>query len=352
MNHPQSLLLRTSSLGRFNCRRYAWFVAAAVSLSVIGAAAAAQPPPRNQPAMVPVVIATVDGQPIYGGEVAALMAAIPRSNKLPQLQRVRVEAQLLDQLISRRLVVFYLRRHDQTLSKHQIDAAITDLSGKLTERNLTLAEHLAQQGITEAALRADIEWRMNWQRYTEHRLTDTVLEQFFDDHRADFDGRQVRVQHLLLKKPENGDDATIDKLVSRAADLRQQIIDGHISFDDAVRQFSQGASKAKAGDLGFIAREGAMAESFAAAAFRLKAGEISPPVRTTFGVHLIRCTDIKPGGNRWNDVTDRLRSAVIQRGFHKIVESERQRVTVEFTGRGSYINVETGQPVAAQIQSK
>ena len=349
MTLPHSQSQRSVVLGVLRRRAVQWLVVVGVLLGW-RAGASAQPAARDQPPGKPVVLATVDGQPVYAGEVAALLVAIPRSDKLPPRQRARVEAQLLEQLIDRRLVVRYLRRHDQAISQHHIDAAIRDVRAKLAERKTTLAKHLARQGITEAALRADIAWRMNWQRYTQQRITDAVLEKYFDDHRADFDGRQVRVQHLLLQMQDSADPTARDQLATRAAGIRQQIVAGRLSFDDAVRQFSQGASKDKAGDLGFIAREGAMPEPFAAAAFRLKVGEISPPVPTTFGVHLIRCTEIKPGENGWKDVAGRLRSAVVQRGFRKIVETERPRVAVEFTGRGAYLDPETGQLVAPQVE--
>ena len=88
-------------------------------------------------------------------------------------------------------------------------------------------------------------------------------------------------------------------------------------------------------DLGFISRHGQMVEPFAAAAFALQQDEISPPVVTPFGVHLIQCVEVKAGNKQWTDVADQLRSVLIQQGFQKIAAAQRPRAKIEFTGQAA-----------------
>ena len=71
-----------------------------------------------------------------------------------------------------------------------------------------------------------------------------------------------------------------------------------MTFADAAEKYSAGPSRAKGGDLGFIPRHGIMVEPFARAAFVLAKGEISPPMATVFGIHLITVTDVKPGDEK------------------------------------------------------
>ena len=91
-------------------------------------------------------------------------------------------------------------------------------------------------------------------------------------------------------------------------------------FADVAARESTCPSKAQGGDLGYFPRVGAMVEPFARAAFALKPYQLSEPVVTEFGVHLILAVDHKPGKDvKFEDVrpfvqevyADRLREAIL-----------------------------------------
>lgn len=83
----------------------------------------------------------------------------------------------------------------------------------------------------------------------------------------------IHVRHILVKHQYE------------IEDIQKKIQEGK-SFEDLAKAFSLCPSNRKGGDLGAI-REGQTVEEFEDAAFRLEVGEISPPVRTSFGYHLI-----------------------------------------------------------------
>jgi len=92
------------------------------------------------------------------------------------------------------------------------------------------------------------------------------------------DIREVRSSHILVKtRPE-------------AVKLRKEIINGEITFEDAARRYSLCPSGQNGGDLGFFTRKD-MVQPFSDVAFDLKEGQISDPVGTKFGWHLIKTTD-------------------------------------------------------------
>ena len=93
--------------------------------------------------------------------------------------------------------------------------------------------------------------------------------------------KEVRASHVLVKTEDE------------AKKLREDINAGKISFEDAARQISLCPSGHEGGDLGFFKR-GVMVKPFEDAAFAMKEiGEVSEPVETQFGWHLIKLTDIK-----------------------------------------------------------
>jgi parvulin-like peptidyl-prolyl isomerase len=75
-----------------------------------------------------------------------------------------------------------------------------------------------------------------------------------------------------------------------------------------------------------------MHESFSRAAFALKEQEVSPPVITPFGVHLIRCAEINPGQRTWQDARQALTAAVTRYLFDWAAEKERSKAEIKFTG--------------------
>lgn len=85
---------------------------------------------------------------------------------------------------------------------------------------------------------------------------------------------RIKARHILVKEE------------FEAKDLVKKLGEGS-SFEELARQFSTCPSNEEGGDLGEFGR-GAMVPSFEEAAFGLKVGETSAPVRTQFGYHLIQ----------------------------------------------------------------
>lgn len=87
----------------------------------------------------------------------------------------------------------------------------------------------------------------------------------------------VRASHLLVETEEE------------AKKLKQEIEQGK-SFADAAREVSLCPSGQEGGDLGYFGK-GMMVKEFEDAAFSMNVGEISDPIKTQFGWHLIQLTD-------------------------------------------------------------
>lgn len=91
------------------------------------------------------------------------------------------------------------------------------------------------------------------------------------------DVHEVRASHILVKtRPE-------------AVKIKKEIESGQISFEDAAREYSLCPSGQNGGDLGYFNRK-QMVQQFSDTAFDLKVGQISDPVGTKFGWHIIKTT--------------------------------------------------------------
>lgn len=102
-----------------------------------------------------------------------------------------------------------------------------------------------------------------------------------------------RVSHILIKLPQDAEASAEKAAMAKAQDLRAKLLVG-TDFATLARKNSEDpGSAAQGGDLGFVAR-GTLAKEFEQALFALKkSGELSAPVRSSYGLHLIKLTGVK-----------------------------------------------------------
>jgi peptidyl-prolyl cis-trans isomerase D len=144
---------------------------------------------------------------------------------------------------------------------------------------------------------------------TQIQITDERLAQYYEAHKEEFrQGEQVRARHILFKIAQQATAAEEAKVRAEAEAALRRIQAGE-DFAEVARQTSQDpASAEQGGDLGFFTR-GAMVKSFEDVAFALRPGEVSDPVRTEFGYHLIKIEEAQEAGYRpLEAVRDELRA--------------------------------------------
>jgi peptidyl-prolyl cis-trans isomerase SurA len=95
---------------------------------------------------------------------------------------------------------------------------------------------------------------------------------------------QQRARHILIRTTPK---LSTGEVVARMNGIRKQIVDGQASFAQAARQYSEDGSGARGGDLGWTA-PGQFVPEFEKALLALQPGQISEPVVSRFGVHLIQ----------------------------------------------------------------
>ncbi|HWB83963.1 MAG TPA: peptidylprolyl isomerase [Bryobacteraceae bacterium] len=124
------------------------------------------------------------------------------------------------------------------------------------------------------------------------KVDDAELQKYYDEHKSEFE--QVHARHILIRmkgsplpvKP-NEKDLTEEEALAKAQELRKQILSGADFAKLAETESDDSGSASKGGDLGFF-HHGQMVPSFEEAAFKLNVGEVSEPVKSPFGYHLIQ----------------------------------------------------------------
>lgn len=122
-------------------------------------------------------------------------------------------------------------------------------------------------------------------------LSDEEVREYYDENLETFNiPKTVEARHILLKVNQDADPETVKKTKDRANQILKLVNEGN-DFAKLAKQYSEGPTRDKGGYLGKFKKE-AMVKPFADMAFSLKAGEISEPVRTRFGWHLIKVEKI------------------------------------------------------------
>ncbi|MES2812110.1 MAG: peptidylprolyl isomerase [Bacteroidota bacterium] len=104
--------------------------------------------------------------------------------------------------------------------------------------------------------------------------------------------KEVKAAHILITCDENASPADTLKAYNQILDIRKKIISG-TNFEEMAQQFSQDPSaKENKGNLGYFSAF-RMVYPFETAAFTTKVGNVSMPVRTKFGYHLVKVLDVR-----------------------------------------------------------
>jgi peptidyl-prolyl cis-trans isomerase D len=119
------------------------------------------------------------------------------------------------------------------------------------------------------------------------------IQEYYESNLEKFNNpKTVQARHILIKVDQDTKPEEVESARQRAEDVLKLAREGQ-DFAALAKEYSEGPTKTKGGDLGTFRRE-AMVKPFADKAFSMKAGDISDPVRTRFGWHIIKVEKINP----------------------------------------------------------
>lgn len=219
------------------------------------------------------VLATVNGREVLEEDLNLLLGGLD-PQRAAYFNTEEGKKQLLEELISQEL--FYLDAVKSGLDKDE---------GFLRE-----AEKMKENFLKQFAIH-------NFLRTVE--VNEDELLKFYKENEQMFSQAEtIKSSHILVDEK------------SKAEEIIKEIEDG-LSFEDAAKKYSSCASSAEGGDLGFFAK-GKMVPEFEEAAFDMDLNDISGPIKTQFGYHIIKLTDRKEGSvQTFDQVKDQLKHQLL-----------------------------------------
>jgi peptidyl-prolyl cis-trans isomerase SurA len=224
-------------------------------------------------------------------------------------ERRTLMREILDDLVDLQLILQEAAR-DTTLMpadaiiEDRVNEAIANVEEQIGGAR-ALQEALASDGMTPSEFRetyrADIRVQQTQQLFLQRRLadarpviiTDAEMRAFYEEQRTQLQDRPelISLEQILLRP--TAPDSAWNEARRRADSLVLEIRNG-ADFAELAREHSDDpGSAANGGDLGWF-RRGNMVPEFENVAFRLPDGQLSPPVRTDYGWHIIRVERSRP----------------------------------------------------------
>ena len=195
----------------------------------------------------------------------------------------------------------------------------SNITSNQKDSGQSLEKVLASIGSNMSEFKRSIKHSLALEKYFYNKLDDKTLEKYFDGNKSLFNGESVKVCHILIDTRNMKTQEELSHALEQIKNIRKEIDIG-AAFDEMANKYSNCPSAQNGGDLGFIQRKGNLARSFSDAAFSLRIGQVSEPVQTEYGYHLIKVTEKKEGAHvKFGDVKQKVRLAVLDEETLKLL---------------------------------
>ncbi len=215
-----------------------------------------------------------------GSVIAKVGDASISEDELQQTLLDQYGTDALDVLITNKLIELEANKQKITVSDEEVDEELATLAESYGGET-ALEEAVVASGSTMDDVRDDIISYIKTEKLLKPRIeiTDEELQTYFDENKDTFaTAEQVQASHILV-----ADEATANEVKSK--------LDAGEDFSELAKEYSTDTTTAESGgDLGYFS-SGDMVAEFEEVAFALDVGEISAPVKTDYGYHIIKVID-------------------------------------------------------------
>jgi peptidyl-prolyl cis-trans isomerase SurA len=252
------------------------------------------------------IVATVDGDPITAHEVR-------RYGEERRAHGVAWET-LLEAVITDKILEKEIAARKITAKREDVDRYLTEVMARnhLTEEQFTAA--LKQQGLTMDQYRTRIKGEIEKTQLLGQELrggapnvSDDDVRQYYEAHKDEYAEKgAVVVRDIFLAFQPGMTQQDALRVVEQARALKQMADSGQ-SFEALARRYSQGPGADRGGLLGTF-KKGEMAAPLEQAVFSMRVGEVSPPIPSPNGVHLLKLDGIQASGHvEFDEVKDEIK---------------------------------------------
>jgi parvulin-like peptidyl-prolyl isomerase len=258
-------------------------------------------------------------------------------SQVPNKQTQAAEYKIFQQQVLDYMVTLEIAKQKQaslkvSVTDAQIQAQIDQIKAMFGGDEAQFAAALKQQNLTLEELKVNLQEQMLVQGLITAVTVDATVpaaaaQAYYDAHKEEFKVPEARLTRHILFAPKTTDasttptDAQWAEAKARADKIRKDIMSGSDFSQMAKENSDDAGTKDLGGDLGEV-QKGAMVPAFEEATFALEEGEISQPVKTEFGYHLIQVQTITAAKTQtFAEVKDVIDAQLLDEAMQKMWEA-------------------------------
>jgi peptidyl-prolyl cis-trans isomerase SurA len=318
-------------------------LALALSLLVIvtPAAVAQQPAPRTQGAqLIDRVVAIVNREIITASDLARRekqFVANLTQQGVPIPNRLALREQVLERMITDRAMLQTAREIGIRVDDVALDRSIARIADENGLSVSGLRNQLESEGVSFAVFRQDIREEIILTRLRERevdnklQITEAEVETFLAAQGQSLQKtEEFKIAQILIRLPEKASPAVIAEAESRVKRI-QELLRSPRTFSSIAQEFSDAPDREQGGSLGWRTRD-RLPTLFLDAVSGLKAGEISKPVRSPNGFHILQLEE-RRSGLRTQEVNVHRARHILIRIDAQVSEDQARRRAVDLRRR-------------------
>ncbi len=237
-------------------------------------------------------IASIDGDPVFLGELHFLLTS---KLKAKDLSRVSLDVQRASSalLVRQHLAMKTLRQQGGDNLQTLLDRDWESFLDELHRKRSNLDEYCAQRQTDEPSVRLARDWDSAWRRYLKSKMTDANLKRYYELHPENYSSARWNVSHLFLAVDKEIPDAEAIA-EQRIQTIASQLQSKSSSPDDLQKRFaelaiseSEGVTAKQGGGIGWVSKPGDLPAAVMDAIRETEIAEVSKPVRSPLGFHLV-----------------------------------------------------------------
>ena len=229
-----------------------------------------------------------------------------------------IKEQVLERMIFTEIILQEAQSKDLAIDDDQLDETMEMFWDFMGEDSDMMA-FMEENNIDEDFFRQEMSRELLMIEYQQHYLETMEVStedarEFYESNQDMFTSDQVQASHILVETEEE------------AIEIKEQLEEG-ADFAQLAQTFSMCPSSAEGGDLGMFPR-GSMVPPFEEAAFSMEPGEISDPVQTDFGYHIIMVTERIREEQDFEDLEEQIKQQIRQESLQNHIEKLREAAEV------------------------
>jgi len=304
-------------------------------------AAEQKPAADAKPMELPEVVATVNGKDITRTQLQDIFNAAVQSSgmnvaDLSSAQQLGGYTQLLNDLIDRQLLLDAASKEE--ITSEDVEAEIKKFKSQFPDEAI-FDTQMKQAGMSNEKLQNDVREELKIRRWMESQVktsdvTDADAKSFYESNLKEFEQPEtVKASHILFMVDADAAPEVV-KEKQEAAQKAAARAKGGEDFTTLAKELSEEpGAKESGGDLGFFPKD-RMVPEFANAAFAANLNDISEPVKTQFGWHVIKVTDKKAAGTVPfdevnNQITSYLKSTRQREAVQKVMKDLKDSAKIQ-----------------------